>query len=102
MIKIESGWTDRNRSGKDPEKFFKETYPAIHNHLISFANKKGKGKGLFNRDDQGDYWWELRDCDYYSEFEKEKIVWQEIVRKPSFAYDNKRFYCEATSFNIFL
>jgi len=47
---------------------------------MSFSNVKGKCKGLFKRDDQGDYWWELRHCDYYQEFEKEKIVWQEIVR----------------------
>ena len=33
-------------------------------------NKKQKLKGLFDREDQGDYWWELRDCDYYSEFKK--------------------------------
>ncbi|MGC8966539.1 MAG: TaqI-like C-terminal specificity domain-containing protein, partial [Caldimicrobium sp.] len=43
-------------------------------------------------------WWELRHCDYYQEFEKEKIVWQEIVREPSFAYDDTKIYCEATSF----
>jgi len=27
------------------------------------------------RDDQGDYWWELRACAYYPEFEKEKVVY---------------------------
>ncbi|MCD6231422.1 Eco57I restriction-modification methylase domain-containing protein, partial [Candidatus Aerophobetes bacterium] len=98
LIKTESGWTNENRRKEDPKKFFKSSYSAIYDHLISFANKKGKGKGLFNRDDQGDYWWELRDCSYYPEFEKEKIVWQEIVREPSFAYDAGKFYCEATSF----
>jgi len=65
---------------------------------MSFSNVKSKGKGLFKRDDQGDYWWELRHCDYYSEFEKEKIVWQEIVREPSFAYDSSGMYIEATAF----
>ncbi len=98
LIKVESGWTNKNRGKIKPEEFFKNTYPAIYNHLIAFKKFKGKGKGLVNRDDQGDYWWELRDCDYYPEFEKEKIVWQEIVREPSFAYDPGKFYCEATSF----
>ncbi|MGC9003072.1 MAG: TaqI-like C-terminal specificity domain-containing protein, partial [Dictyoglomus sp.] len=37
-------------------------------------------------------------ADYYPEFEKEKIVWQEIVSEPSFAYDDTKIYCEATSF----
>lgn len=98
LIKIESGWTNQNRNKKVPEVFFKESYPAVYKYLKTFGNTKGKGKGLYNRDDQGDYWWELRDCDYYDEFEKEKIVWQEIVREPSFAYDTKNFYCEATTF----
>lgn len=98
IIKIESGWTNTNRGTTNPEEFFKQKYPAIYNHLISFAKNKGKGKGLFNRDDQGDYWWELRECSYYPEFEKEKIVWQEIVREPSFAFDSNNFYCEATTF----
>ncbi|MGB9795058.1 Eco57I restriction-modification methylase domain-containing protein, partial [Caldisericum exile] len=100
IIKIEAGWTNKNRGKEKPEKFFKETFPALYEHLISFANKEveGRRKGLLNRDDQGDYWWELRDCAYYPEFEKEKIVWQEIVREPSFAYDNTGIYCEATSF----
>ncbi|MGC8965163.1 MAG: Eco57I restriction-modification methylase domain-containing protein, partial [Brevinematia bacterium] len=94
IIVISAGWTNKNRGGKDPETYFKETFPALYEHLISFANKEveGRRKGLLNRDDQGDYWWELRDCDYYPEFEKEKIVWQEIVREPSFAYDNTKKY----------
>ncbi|MGC9077761.1 MAG: TaqI-like C-terminal specificity domain-containing protein, partial [Candidatus Kapaibacteriota bacterium] len=69
-----------------------------YDYFMTFKDYKGRGKGLFDRDDQGDYWWELRHCDYYPEFEKEKIVWQEIVRESSFAYDNRGFYCEATSF----
>jgi len=100
LIKIESGWTNKNRGKKEPEEFFKETLPSLYQHLISFANNdvQGRRKGLLDRDDQGDYWWELRDCDYYHEFEKEKIVWQEIVREPSFAFDNTGIYVEATAF----
>jgi adenine-specific DNA-methyltransferase len=98
IIIIPAGWTNEHREQEDPEEFFKKTFPALYNHFMSFANVKGKGKGLFDRDDQGDYWWELRPCDYYPEFEKEKIVWQEIVREPSFAYDNTGIYVEATGF----
>lgn len=35
---------------------------------------------------------------YYLEFEKEKVIYQEIVMEPSFAYDNSNFYIEATGF----
>jgi len=47
-------------------------YPAIHNYLKSFKNKAKI------RYDKGDYWWELRACDYYEEFEKVKIMWPGI------------------------
>jgi len=100
LIKIESGWTNKNRGKKKPDEFFKETLPSLYQHLISFADKEvqGRRKGLFNRDDQGDYWWELRDCDYYPEFEMEKIVWQEMSYNPSFTYDDKKFFTNQTAY----
>ncbi|MCC6026850.1 MAG: Eco57I restriction-modification methylase domain-containing protein, partial [Caldimicrobium sp.] len=98
IIIIPAGWTNEHRGKEDPEEFFKKTFPALYNHFMSFANVKGKGKGLFDRDDQGDYWWELRPCDYYSEFEKEKIMWQEMSLEPSFAYDDKKFYTNQTAY----
>jgi site-specific DNA-methyltransferase (adenine-specific) len=35
---------------------------------------------------------------YYAEFEKEKVVYSEIVREPQFYYDTEKFYVEATAF----
>jgi len=104
IILVKSGWTNKNRGKKDPEKFFRKYYPTIYKHLISSA-KRGKGRGLFERDDQGDYWWELRPCDYYHEFEKEKIVWQRITQRFSFSLVPKGLYvldsmCFMTNDNI--
>jgi hypothetical protein len=96
LIKIEAGWTNKNRGKEEPEEFFKKMYPSVYEHLMSFSGIKGKGKGLFDRDDQGDYWWELRDCDYYPEFEKEKIVWAEMTNEPAFALDVGKFYTMQT------
>jgi len=97
IIKIEAGWTNRHRGNVDAEEFLGEQYPAIYRHLISYAGKKGKGKGLLDRDDKGDYWWELRDCTYYQDFEKEKIVWRRITQGARFAFDYKGYYCEDTT-----
>jgi type II restriction/modification system DNA methylase subunit YeeA len=97
IIIIPAGWTNKHRGREKPEEFFKRTFPALYNHFMNFANVKGKGKGLFDRDDQGDYWWELRPCDYYPEFEKEKIVWQRITKSPKFAIVPSGYYCEATT-----
>jgi len=44
------------------------------------------------------FMWELRHCAYYPEFEKEKVVYSEIVRQPQFYLDRDGFYVEATSF----
>ena len=74
-------------------------YPAIANHLFPFKQKAEK------RADQGDYWWELRACDYYSEFER-KIGLAETMRVhktgdrsfPRFGYDNNQLFTDKTAF----
>lgn len=48
-------------------------------------NRSKKSKGLYKRDDQGDYWWELRSCNYLDEFYKQKIMYNDINRRLSFA-----------------
>jgi len=100
LIKIESGWTNKNMGEDKPEEFFKGMYPSVYEHLMSFTKVKGKGKGLFDRDDQGDYWWELRDCYYYSEFEKEKIVWAETDQMLNVTIVPKGMYLQKTCFMI--
>lgn len=92
VIVIPAGWTEENRGKEKAEKFIENTFPSLMKHLKQFEEKAKK------RDDQGDYWWELRHCAYYSEFEKEKMVYSEIVRQPQFYFDTEKFYVEATSF----
>lgn len=104
LITIPAGWTNRNKQDKQPEVFFQETYPAIYKHLVSIQEKfekeeiKAKGKGLFLRDDKGDYWWELRPCVYYDCFEKPKLLYSEITTKGQFILDKDGFYCPNTAY----
>ncbi|RLF42289.1 MAG: restriction endonuclease subunit R, partial [Thermoplasmata archaeon] len=86
LILIPSGWTNKNRAGKDAWKWFSETYPAIANHLAQFEEKAKK------RWDKGEYWWELRSCDYYEEFEKPKIMYLVFQVRPAFTFDDKGQY----------
>ncbi|MFL5667286.1 MAG: TaqI-like C-terminal specificity domain-containing protein [Ktedonobacteraceae bacterium] len=41
------------------------------------------------RQDKGQFWWELRACDYYDAFEKPKIFWPDIAKFPRFSWDEK-------------
>ncbi len=102
VLLIKQGMTNQsNISNDDPEDFFKTSHPSLYNYLKEMGDsKKGKGKGLYKRDDQGDYWWELRPCVYYDEFEKPKIVWGELSDTQKFAYDEDGMYANNTIFFI--
>lgn len=93
LILFEKGWTNKN-SGNIKNKWIwlKEKYPSIANHLEPFT-KDGE-----SRYDKGDYWWELRSCDYYREFEEEKILYAEIATTGQFTLDNNGLYSDTTSY----
>ncbi len=74
-----------------------EKYSALKSHLDSHYDT------IATRCDQGDTPYHLRNCAYLEDFEKEKIVYGEIVQEPRFYLDNGEcklgyFYAEATSF----
>ena len=94
VIIIPAGWTNENREKKKPEEYFKEIYSSVYQHLKQFEQKAKK------RDDQGDYWWELRACAYYPEFEKEKVVWSDIATEPTFSWLKSGVYFNNTVYMI--
>ena len=73
-------WSEAGAKGED---VFRKTFPAIHAHFLPFK------KALIERQDQGRYYWELRSCDYMGEFEKPKIVWQEMAWFTRFSVDTQ-------------
>jgi len=114
LILIPKGWTSNNaphpplklRGGeagvirhtgmteKSAWLWLSETYPAIAGHLEAFIEKGKK------RYDKGEYWWELRACDYYEEFEKPKIIYAEIATRGQFTFDITNFFSDTTSYII--
>lgn len=68
----------------DAWEWMSKSYPAIARHLLPFKEAAEK------RTDKGDYWWELRACDYYDAFEKPKIIIPTIAKQLSAAYDTDR------------
>ena len=99
LINIECGFTNKHRGKTPPEEFIKSKYPAIYKHFMQVSNAKTKGKGLINRDDKGDYWWELRSCAYTNDFSRQKIVYGQF-RKGSFAFDNNGCFLSSNEYFI--
>lgn len=78
----------------DAWEWMSKSYPAIARHLLPFKEAAEK------RTDKGDYWWELRACDYMTEFEKRKIVWAETSFENQFCVVESGVYLNKTSFMI--
>ncbi|ELO9801214.1 Eco57I restriction-modification methylase domain-containing protein [Campylobacter coli] len=90
---------EKPKTMSENEQDLKEQYPSLYKHLLSHKERLSKR----NKDETGiRYEWyclQRWGANYYQEFEKEKIVYSEIVRKPQFYLDvNLNFYAEATSF----
>lgn len=90
LLLIKNGSTQEMLGKKLPEaeawEGFRTRWPAVANHLEPFAEKARI------RHDQGEYWWELRPCDYYEEFEWPKIFVPAIVKSASYAWDTEGLY----------
>lgn len=87
LILFPKGFTnDKGKNPKSPWNWLQENYPAIAKHLEPFQAKAKK------RYDQGEYWWEMRACEYYEEFEKPKIIIPAIVKSASYTLDETGFY----------
>ncbi|MEA5256369.1 TaqI-like C-terminal specificity domain-containing protein [Arcicella aquatica] len=67
-------------------------YQSVYEHLTAFKIE------LIKRSDQGDHWTNLRNCAYLEDFEKPKIIYPNMVKDISFAYDDKGFYTNQKCF----
>ena len=95
LILFPKGFT--NQEGNRPRSGWKwlcENYPAIADYLVPFK------KQAAIRCDKGNYWWELRACKYYDEFEKPKIIYPNILKQPEFTFDERKLYSNQKSYII--
>jgi adenine-specific DNA-methyltransferase len=82
-------------------------YPAIERHLLDFKTElmpkpknwretdwKGRKSGTYQ-------WYEIQDTiDYYLEFEKSKIIYPNICKRPEFTFDKAGLYTNQKCFII--
>ena len=77
-----------------------ENYPLIQKYFLEIGKKRLEQTGEDgSRKKTSNKWFETQDSiAYWKDFEKEKIIWGEISDKPKFAYDDKKYFAEATTF----
>ena len=90
LIVLPSGWTAKTFGNGLTEaaawQQFSTAYHAIAAHLHPFIER------ACQRQDKGEYWWELRSCDYYDAFDMPKIFWPELAKQPRFSWDTSGLY----------
>ncbi|OGS96809.1 MAG: restriction endonuclease subunit R [Gallionellales bacterium RIFCSPLOWO2_02_FULL_57_47] len=97
LIVLPNSWT-RKQSGlgsateKQAWEWFSGSYPALSQHLLPFAD------ALRKRQDQGEFWWELRPCDYYAYLELPKLIFPDICKAPRFTLDTSGTYIANTAY----
>lgn len=94
VIFLPKGFTKSNCQNKNYWNWFLKEYPAVAKHLAEFEEPAKK------RYDKGDFWWELRACEYYNEFAKPKITFLKFQVKPTFSYDTEEFVVNSAGFII--
>jgi len=82
-------------------------YPAIEEYLLPFKERlmpkplDWKGKEWKGRKPGAYRWYEIQDTiEYYNEFEKPKIVYPNICKRPEFSFDDHSFYANQKCFII--
>ena len=79
-----------SKAGDKAEAVFASTYPAVHAHLNQYRD------ALIKRQDQGEYWWELRACAYWERFDRPKIIYPEITWRAEWCFDARGLYINNT------
>ena len=88
-IMLTKGWTKGRYGPGDEEEQWKRLsaeFPGIAGWLSQFSSKAAR------RTDKGDYWWELRSCDYLALYDEPKVIFAHFQSEPLFFFDDENFY----------
>ena len=94
LIIIPKGWTRKHCGDEDPEEWMISQHPLVMNHLAPFSERAKK------RQDQGDFWWELRACAYLNEFHKPKIIYADIASESRLTLDRENCHLTNSAYMI--
>jgi len=99
LIVMPNGWTRHQMGGPVPSEetaweWLSNEHSGLAQHLEGFR------AALKKRHDKGEFWWELRPCDYYHVFEGEKIIFPDICKGPRFHLDREGRYFTNTAYAL--
>ena len=98
LIRIESSENRKHLwsglSAREAERSFARAFPSVRDFFHQHR------QALIDRYDQGKYFWELRACAYWAEFEQPKIIYPDISQIPQFSWDSMGYYGADTTFFI--
>ena len=102
LILFPKGWTRQTMNKSSDDKiteeeawmWLKNRYPALCDWLEPFS-ERGRKRG-----DKGEFWWELRACSYYNQFEKTKIIWADISNTNRFSLNTNNTYLTNTGYML--
>ncbi|ENQ6619325.1 class I SAM-dependent DNA methyltransferase [Campylobacter lari] len=92
VINTHNGY--KSKSGEKIEAINIDEYPSLKQHLKPYY------KTLEKRTDKGKTPYNLRNCAYLEEFEKEKIGWQRVTQEPSFILENECVLLDSMAFMV--
>jgi len=97
LICLPFGWTMKTFSDLEPNEILAwnklaALHPGLAMYLSPFAEVARQ------RQDKGQFWWELRPCDYYDAFEKPKVFWAPIGKFPRFSWDEQGQFVNNSGF----
>ena len=97
LIVIPSGWTraqmkSASAGEKEAWAWFSSKHPSLAAHLSRFETAARK------RQDKGEFWWELRSCDYYTDLDAPKIMFPDIAKSSRFFPDSNGIYLSNTAY----
>ena len=69
-----------------------DDFPSLRSYLLDHKSN------LEDRTERGEKWYQLRPCDYYSEFEKDKIIFPEVSKRTRFTLDSDGYFLNKTVF----
>ena len=98
LILCPKGWTQQTMQTTTPIDeasawaWLQHRHPALAAWLAPFADAARQ------RTDQGDYWWELRACAYYAQFEQPKVIYPDMAQGGKFCFDTQGVFFGNTAY----